>query len=485
MKNIVKVKLKNFQSHKKTTIEFATGFNVITGPSDEGKSAIVRALNWVFYNEPAGTDYIRVGSSRCEVMVEFNTGYQIIRSRTPSNSRNRYELINPEGEKQVFEKVGRDVPQEIINIHGMPKIDFDQDFKMNLNFDHQLGGPFLLDNSQANSAKVIGGLLDVHLVDSAIRDTTNDITTQKREERQLEDRKNELDNKLKEFDHLPQLAEEIARKEKLFTKIKDVKSRLEQVKSYQNRLLEIDKKIKKHKKIMKHLQHLDQVKELLRDSERNKKKLVQLEELNKDINQVNKTSEKIKTILTEVNKIEEVKDILLDAQSKVETYHQLTELKEEYNKRKVRINNGNQYLSNFAGLEKLKEIKIQLKDNYDKLIKLKEIKEKLEKLKQKVGQNKDLIDSLPTLQEEEKLKEKLTTKSADLQTLKKLKKEYDKLELKTRKKKSKLKNNKEQVQRLVDNYSNLLKQAGKCPTCFSEIDDQLITSVISKYKGAE
>jgi len=122
MKNIKKVEIKNFQSHQQTTLELNEGFNVITGPSDEGKSAIIRALNWVFYNEPAGTDYIRVGTSRCEVKVVFNNDYQIIRSRTPSNSRNRYEIITPEGDKQVFEKVGRDVPQEVINIHGMPKI---------------------------------------------------------------------------------------------------------------------------------------------------------------------------------------------------------------------------------------------------------------------------------------------------------------------------------------------------------------------------
>jgi exonuclease SbcC len=142
-------------------------------------------------------------------------------------------------------------------------------------------------------------------------------------------------------------------------------------------------------------------------------------------------------------------------------------------------------LSNFAGLEELQEIRIQLKDNYDKLIKLKEIKGKLAKLEQKIDQNKKMINNLPTLEEEEALKEELATKLADLQTLKELKENYDDLEEQTRKKESKLKNNREQVQRLVDDYSNILKKAGKCPTCFSEIDDQLITSVISKYKGAE
>ena len=54
MTNIKKIIIDNFQSHEHTEIEFGPGLNVIVGPSDYGKSAVVRALRWVLYNEPRG-----------------------------------------------------------------------------------------------------------------------------------------------------------------------------------------------------------------------------------------------------------------------------------------------------------------------------------------------------------------------------------------------------------------------------------------------
>ena len=42
--------IQNFQSHKKTTLKFHKGINVVIGQSDSGKSAIIRALNWTINN---------------------------------------------------------------------------------------------------------------------------------------------------------------------------------------------------------------------------------------------------------------------------------------------------------------------------------------------------------------------------------------------------------------------------------------------------
>ena len=46
-----RVRLENFQSHKNSIIDFDRGLNVIVGPSDSGKSAIIRAIKWALYNE--------------------------------------------------------------------------------------------------------------------------------------------------------------------------------------------------------------------------------------------------------------------------------------------------------------------------------------------------------------------------------------------------------------------------------------------------
>ena len=47
----------NFQSHLNTVIELHPGLNILVGESDQGKTAIIRALRWLFYNEPRGTGF--------------------------------------------------------------------------------------------------------------------------------------------------------------------------------------------------------------------------------------------------------------------------------------------------------------------------------------------------------------------------------------------------------------------------------------------
>jgi ABC-type transporter Mla maintaining outer membrane lipid asymmetry ATPase subunit MlaF len=59
--NIKKLIIENFQSHKYTEVDFSEGFNIIFGPSDYGKSAIIRALRWVLYNEPGGLNLYGTG----------------------------------------------------------------------------------------------------------------------------------------------------------------------------------------------------------------------------------------------------------------------------------------------------------------------------------------------------------------------------------------------------------------------------------------
>ena len=71
MNPIKSIELQNFQSHVKTIIEPAgPGFlTVITGPSDSGKTAIIRALKWLLYNQPQGAEFTRTGCSMVREMV--------------------------------------------------------------------------------------------------------------------------------------------------------------------------------------------------------------------------------------------------------------------------------------------------------------------------------------------------------------------------------------------------------------------------------
>ena len=55
---IQEVTIEGYQSHTNSTFRLSPGLTVITGPSDAGKTAIIRALRWFAFNEPTGEAFL-------------------------------------------------------------------------------------------------------------------------------------------------------------------------------------------------------------------------------------------------------------------------------------------------------------------------------------------------------------------------------------------------------------------------------------------
>ena len=172
---IKKLSLRNFQSHRETDLEFSPGLNIIVGPSDQGKSAIIRALRWLFYNEPRGTGFIRVGETRCQVRVELSNGVAVERIRDESGRINRYILEVPGEEAMVFERFNREVPLEVKKALGIQKLVVDRDKALEINLAGQLEAPFLLEETGSTRSKVLGRMANLHIIDAAQRETNRDI----------------------------------------------------------------------------------------------------------------------------------------------------------------------------------------------------------------------------------------------------------------------------------------------------------------------
>ena len=64
---IKSLKIENFQSHKDSYLEFSNGINIISGKSNNGKTAILRALNWVITNRPQGIAFKSTFSDKKEI----------------------------------------------------------------------------------------------------------------------------------------------------------------------------------------------------------------------------------------------------------------------------------------------------------------------------------------------------------------------------------------------------------------------------------
>ncbi len=66
---LVSLQLVNFQVHTGLIIDFSPGITTIVGPTDHGKSSILRALRWVCLNDLSGEQFIREGRKSCAVCL--------------------------------------------------------------------------------------------------------------------------------------------------------------------------------------------------------------------------------------------------------------------------------------------------------------------------------------------------------------------------------------------------------------------------------
>ena len=152
-----KLTLTNFQSHEQTEIAFGDRVTVIHGPSDQGKSAIFRALDWVCNNGLEGdyflSSWLKRGG-RCAVSLTVD-GQTITRER--SKSENLYKL----GETE-YKAFGKTVPDSIATHLNLSAFTFQR----------QKDQPFLISGTGSEAVEVFNsaaGLSDIDTVEAELR----------------------------------------------------------------------------------------------------------------------------------------------------------------------------------------------------------------------------------------------------------------------------------------------------------------------------
>lgn len=68
-----KIRLKNFQSIDSAEIE-VNGFTTIKGPNNTGKSAVLRAFNYLFFRDQDGASFLKHGETQGEIEVTLEDG---------------------------------------------------------------------------------------------------------------------------------------------------------------------------------------------------------------------------------------------------------------------------------------------------------------------------------------------------------------------------------------------------------------------------
>lgn len=181
-----KVVLTNFQKHKHFEAEFSPGITCIVGPSDIGKSSLLRALRWVCLNQPRG-DLTTVGERVCSVSVKVD-GREVVRQR--DDSGNLYSL-----DGKQFRAFREEVPQEVL---GFLKLS-------DVNYQGQHDSAFWVSLSSSELARRLNELVNLDLIDHVAGRLEARKRILREKERVAEERKAEAEDRVRKTSQVPEL----------------------------------------------------------------------------------------------------------------------------------------------------------------------------------------------------------------------------------------------------------------------------------------
>lgn len=481
MQKIKKVILENFQSHKYTELDFNENLNIIVGETDSGKTAIFRALKWALYNEPQGDYFIREGKNDVSVSVYFTSGHIIKRSRT--KSKNRYEIIYPDENSQVFEGFGSSVPREVTQISKMPKLNIGGRENRAVNLSEQLDPPFLLSESPSIKALAIGKLVEADIVDNALSTVNIDLKNYNRDKSSLSEEIKSIKSDLEEFNYLDKLEEDIKKLEEINDKIK----KLEDRKNFLERLLsiysEVEKEIEVRRNLLENLDFINELELLYSKLELKSSELKSLDNKNNiytkiktDLNDKSETIERLKYI-------EEVYDNSIILDFNIKKLNKISNLKSEKSTLEKRIIKGEQVLARLSFLDSEDlDKKVDLNELY-RLNRLNELKNEYLNNKNRIAKGENYIKNYENLDKAQIFKKDLEEKLNIYENLLKNKKNLLDVDNNIEKINNCINLYSDNIKSLEDNYISTMKNLKICPTCSHRLDDHDYES-LKKHLGS-
>lgn len=188
MSDKLHIDIKDFQSLKKADILLTPGITVITGATNNGKSAIIRAIDSALFN--LGDDSMVRGGQRYYGIKISNDTHNMLMARdnVGKNEKTAYRF----DDGSVQKKVGRGQLEEVSRMFNIREVKMNNGTKMKINFWYQNDKPFLMDktagqlyeflsmsscDSYAKVLKVLGS--DIKAINSDINTLTTEIDTYK------------------------------------------------------------------------------------------------------------------------------------------------------------------------------------------------------------------------------------------------------------------------------------------------------------------
>lgn len=389
------LKLTNFQSHKRSKLELSPGVNALIGPSDNGKTAVLRALYWAFTNRPSGDAFIshwarNEKEKQTDISsIEINTSLdKIIRFKDKDN--NGYDLINNENIEK-FRAIGVDVPEKILQLLNLNEV----------NLHRQLDPPFLISASAGEVARFFNKIIDLTVIDNMLSAIESKRRKNNQDIKVTEKQINQLSESLKAMGW-------IENAEKLIRKMERISEKIESKKNIQNTIrieiteylkyfpiielikntIKIEPVINEYEKLFEINHKLYLTKEDLKDSSNLYKSYTEKIDEYKSGIVAEKTIDKTNDILNDIFLLNNNKNILKET---IDNYNQL--LKNNRNLPDFILTNN---LINKASeiSEKLENIKNDMEDLEDNIFTYRRHADTIKRAKEKI---QDFISELPDI----------------------------------------------------------------------------------------
>ena len=284
---ITKIEIKNFQSHKNTVLEFDKGVNVICGESDNGKSAVIRAIRWVVENQPQGTEKINSNWNEdfkepLSVKLYTEKGYV---ERIRDKKRNGYNICK-NGEKEiVLDAIGKGVPKEVTDFLNVSDV----------NFQFQLDPPYLLTKSAGEASKYLNEIVHLDSIDKIMSIADSD-------KRQLSSEQKIVESDIKKLEEELKNTEWIDEAERLYTRVSKYD---EHISSSNDELIGLNEQISEHESLK--IVDLTKQKELVEKIE--SISIPDISELDEDIKEYEESAAKIIDLSKPEKLIERIESI--------------------------------------------------------------------------------------------------------------------------------------------------------------------------------
>lgn len=144
--------VRGFQAHRKIDVEFDPNLTTIVGPSDVGKSSLLRAVRWICLNQPQGEGNINSDSQKSECILMFDQ-HEVTRLRS-RDGENTYKL-----DGQDFKSFGFGVPDTISKLLAVSEI----------NFSDQHDPAFWFSLSAPDVSRELNHVVDLGIIDETLQ----------------------------------------------------------------------------------------------------------------------------------------------------------------------------------------------------------------------------------------------------------------------------------------------------------------------------